>query len=161
MNHVETLIEKYRRSGVFIDKELLVLFLVGSVDANHIRNFGRTAKYTEDDFNKVSGFIELFPNKITNPYILAETSNHLGRSNDYRIALRTYIIGFLQEKCLIAKELVNNVGYSDIGLADTSIIETSKGTYLIFTADNRFHLYLSSMGIDAVTLDDLKSEYLN
>jgi hypothetical protein len=161
MNHVETLIEKYRSSGVFIDTELLVLFLVGSVDANHIRNFGRTAKYTEEDFNKVSDFIELFRNKITNPYVLAETSNHLGRSNDYRTALKTYIDLFLHEKYLIAKELVNNISYCEIGLADTSIIETSKDTYLIFTADNRFNLYLSSMGIDAVSLDDLKLEYLN
>jgi hypothetical protein len=161
MNHVETLIEKYRSSGVFIDTELLVLFLVGSVDANNIRNFGRTAKYTEEDFNKVSAFIESFRSKITNPYVLAETSNHLGRSNDYRIALKTYIDLFLEEKCLAAKELVHKVSYCEIGLADTSIIETSKDTYLIFTADNRFNLYLSSVGIDAVSLDDLKSEFLN
>jgi hypothetical protein len=44
------LITKHRGKGVFVDTNLLVLLLVGSVNSARIPNFKRTQDFTIDDF---------------------------------------------------------------------------------------------------------------
>ena len=64
------------RSGLLIDTNLLVLLIVGSVNANRIATFKRTSKYSP------SGFRELLLNEIrpfkvlyTVAHVMAEVSN--------------------------------------------------------------------------------------
>lgn len=137
------LVRKYRDKGVFIDSEILLLYIVGSKDPRLIRNFGRTAKFDENDFILASEFIEKFDNKITSPHILTEVSDLLGENNDFHLILKAYI-NLSEEKFLTSKIIAESDGFLSFGLADNAIIEISKGEHLIFTADNRFYGYLNS-----------------
>ena len=157
-DYLSQFVDKYKKKGVFVDSEILLLFIVGSKDPRLIRNFGRTAKFDENDFILVSEFIEKFDYKITSPHILTEVSDLLGESSDFQIILEAYI-NLSEEKFLTSREIAKSKSFFKFGLADSAIIETSKNLHLIFTADNRFYGYLTSMGIDAVNFDSLKSAF--
>lgn len=155
-DYLAQLVGKYKASGIFIDSNVLVLYVVGSKNPELIRNIGRTANFDENDFILVSKFIEIFDYKITSPHVLTETSDLLGESNDFQLILQSFI-NLSEEKYLVSKEIAASKSYLKFGLADSAIAEISRNSYLIFTADNRFYGYLASVGIDAVSLDLLKS----
>ncbi len=154
------LFNKYKNKGIFIDTGILLLYVVGSDNPALVKKFSRTANFDENDFILVSKFIDNFKSKITSPHILTEVSDLLGENekNNFHIILQTYING-VEEKLLTSKEIAASESFLKFGLADSAIIENSKETYLIFTADNRFYGYLTSTGIDAVNFDSLKSAY--
>lgn len=149
------LIQKYRRRGILIDTNIVLLYLVGSLDILLIRNFARTARFTEDDFYKVSKFIEYFDLQITTPHVLTEISDLIGNRQKLQNVLKTYIertIEIFKE----SSEVSTNRIFLKFGLADTAIIETAKDSYLIFTDDKPLYGYLINKGIDAVSFDDLR-----
>ncbi len=157
-DYLSRLVGKYKEKGVFVDSEILILFIVGSKDPNLIRNFGRTAKFDENDFILVSKFVDFFDLKITSSHILTEVSDLLGESIDFQLILETYI-NLAEEKFLPSKKVAKSDSFLQFGLADSAIIEISYNSHLIFTADNRFYGYLSNMGIDAVNFNLLKSSF--
>jgi hypothetical protein len=159
-DYITQMISKYRKLGVIIDTGVLLLYIVGSINPSLIRNYARTASYDENDFIEVSKFTDLFDKKITTPHILTETSDLLKDGYDMHKALKGFICSS-EEKFIESREIAECESYTRFGLADSSIIEIARNSHLIFTADNRLYGYLTSMGIDAVSMDDLKSEYLN
>ncbi|CAN5723137.1 hypothetical protein BH24ACI1_BH24ACI1_15700 [soil metagenome] len=150
------LVQKYKRKGVFIDTELLLLYFVGTLDLNLIENFGRTSKFNKEDFSIVSTFIELFEIKITSPHILTEVSNFFGNKKELHYFLREYL-ELTEEKHLKSIEISKNEIFVDFGLADTAMAEISKDSYLIFTNNNPLFGYLINKGTDVVSLSQLKN----
>ncbi len=69
-NYLLGLIQHYKQKGLLIDTNILLLYIVGAVDINLIRNFGRMAEFAENDFYVVSKFVDYFDIKITTPHIL-------------------------------------------------------------------------------------------
>jgi hypothetical protein len=157
-DYLSHLVGKYKKKGIFVDSEVLLLFIVGSKDPNLIRKTGCTEKFDENDFILVSEFIEAFDYKITSPHILTEVSDLLGESNDFHTILQIYI-NLAEEKILTSREIAKSPSFLKFGLADSAIVESSNDAYLIFTADNRFYGYLTTKGIDAVNFDSLKSVF--
>lgn len=157
-DYLTQLVVKYKESGVFVDSGVLLLFIVGSKDPGLIRNFGRTSSFDENDFILVSKFIESFDHKITSPHILTEVSDLLGEGNDFHTILEIYI-NISEEKYLTSREIAKNNSFYEFGLADSAIIEISQNSHLIFTADNRLYHYLTTIGVDAVNFDLLKSAF--
>ncbi len=157
-DYLSSLVVKYKNQGVFVDSEILLLYIVGSKDPRLVRKFGRTANFDENDFNPVSEFIESFNLKITSPHILTEVSDLLGESNDFHTILEVYI-NTSEEKNLSSREVAKCDSFLKFGLADSAIVEISQNSHLVFTADNRFYGYLTNSGIDAVSFDQLKSAY--
>jgi len=45
-------------TGLLIDTNLLVLFIVGTVNRNRIGNFKRTSKYSKDDYDLLVRVLE-------------------------------------------------------------------------------------------------------
>lgn len=157
-DYLSKLIVKYKKKGVFVDSEILLVYIVGSKDPRLIKNNGRTANYDENDFNLISEFIEKFDSKIASPHILTEVSDLLGESNDFHTILNVYI-NTSEEKHLTSREITKCNSFLRFGLADSAIIEISQNAHLIFTADNRLYGYLANIGIDAVSFDLLKSAF--
>jgi len=149
------LLTKYKEKGILVDTNILLLYLVGSLDINLIRNFSRTAMFTEKDFDFVSRFIDSFTVKITTPHILTEVSNLFGNRTDLHVILKGFL-KLVDEKFLESIEVADTKPFLDFGLTDTAIIETSKNSYLILTDDKPFFGYLLSKGIDAVSLHQLR-----
>ncbi len=149
------LIQKYRQKGILIDTNIVLLYLVGSLDISLIRDFARTAKFTEDDFFKVSKFIEYFDYQITTPHILTEVSDLLGNRRRLHDVLKIYIERaneVFKESLQVSESRI----FSEFGLADAAIVRSAQNSYLIFTDDNPLYGYLINEEIDAVSLDILR-----
>jgi hypothetical protein len=75
MDYVLQLINQHRGSGLVVDTNLLLLFLIGRTNQNRISKFKRTQAYTIEDFDLLDRFMAEFKIPITTPHILTEVSN--------------------------------------------------------------------------------------
>ena len=135
-----------------IDTNLVLLYIVGSIDILRIREFSRTAMFTANDFYKVSKFIDYFDLKITTPHVLTEVSNLIGNRQNLPTLLQTYIEKS-KEIFLESSEVSKRNAFFNFGLADTAITETAKGSYLVLTDDRPLYGFLINSQIDVVSLD--------
>lgn len=149
------LIQKYKQKGLLVDTNIILLYIVGSLDISIIRNFSRTSGFTEDDFERVSGFIEYFDIKITTPHILTEVNDLIGNRTDLQFALRTYLT-LSTEIFLESSKVSDNKFFVEFGLADTAIMETANNSYLVFTEDWKFYGLLENSKIDVVNLAQVR-----
>ena len=149
------LIQKYRQKGLLVDTNILLLYIVGTVNVELIRNFRRTAYFTESDFYNVSKFIDIFDVKITTPHILTEVSDLLGNRVELQIALGKYT-QLMEERFLDSKQIVETETFLQFRLADAAITQTAKNSYLVVTDDNPLFGYLVNQKIDTVNLDQIR-----
>jgi rRNA-processing protein FCF1 len=149
------LIQNYKQKGLLIDTNILLLYIVGSVDINLIGNFKRTANFTISDFYITSKFIDYFDIKITTPHILTEASDLLGNRIDLQFALAKYI-KLIEEKFLESNQIAETKTFLQFGLADAAISETAKDSYLVVTDDNPLYAYLINQKIDAISLNQIR-----
>jgi hypothetical protein len=71
----KALIEKHRAKGVLVDTNLLVLFLVGTVNRQRIANFKRTGDFTIEDYELLARLIGWFGKLIATPHVLSQVSD--------------------------------------------------------------------------------------
>lgn len=150
------LIQKYKQKGVLIDTNILLLYIVGLFDISLIRDFKRTANFSEDDFDIVSNFLRLFNKKIVTPHILTEVSDFIDNRQELQALLKFFIEKESEEKFSESPLVVKRKEFIIFGLADTATIETAKSGYLIFTDDNPLYGFLLNSRIDAINLDQLR-----
>ena len=145
------LIQKYKQKGVLIDTNLTLLYIVGSIDLK----FKRISMFSEDDFERVSKFVDYFDFKITTPNILTEVSDFMGNRQDLQQYLEGYI-NLSKEKFLASQNVCKEPNFRVFGLADTATLEIARDSYLVFTDDRPLFGYLTNLGIDAVNLDQVR-----
>ncbi len=149
------MIQHYKQRGLLIDTNILLLYIVGAVDINLIRNFGRTANFAENDFYVVSKFVDYFDTKITTPHIFTEVSNLFGNRANLQAALSKYI-ELTKEIFLESKKVAETKTFLQFGLADAAISETARNSFLVITNDNPLFGYLINQKVDAVSLEQLR-----
>lgn len=146
---------KYKTSGVLVDSNLLLLFVVGSLGPELIPRVSRTANYSFEDFQVLEKTIEFFEQKITTPNILTEVSNLIGNRGDFQEALGAFI-SEADEIFLKSINLVMQKGFSQFGLADTATFEVAKNQFLVITDDGPLYGFLRNIGVDVVNLLTLR-----
>src|ERR1035438_1165776 len=75
MLDAEALIVKHRAKGVLVDTNLLVLFLVGTVNRQRILNFKRTGDFAIEDYDVLVRLINWFGKLIATPHVLSQVSD--------------------------------------------------------------------------------------
>ena len=151
-----SLLQKYQNKGLLVDTGVALLYVVGSFDPKLIRASKRTAMFSEDDFAKVSKFIDFFPAKITTPNVLTEISNLLPTRPDFIPHFGAFAVNATEEY-LTSSSLLKSVAFSTFGLADSSVFETARGRYLILTDDRRLVGFLANRGVDVVNMDAIRT----
>jgi rRNA-processing protein FCF1 len=149
------LISRYRERGILIDTNLLLLFVIGSLDPSLIPKIARTANYTFNDFQIVSKFVDFFSTKVTTPHVLTETSNLIGHRINVRTALHSYIF-LAEEKYERSLALAADERFASFGLADMAVIECARNNHLVFTDDRPLFGLLQSNGLPSVDLATLR-----
>jgi hypothetical protein len=161
---VTRLIEQYRKSGLLIDTNLLLLLFMGRFSAQQIQSFKRTRQFTEEDYLLLEIFVERFEKIITTPSILTEVnsfSNQLGEPiKSQYFPVFAHQINLLDEIYTTSGILANLAAFIQYGLTDTGIFHTAQNNYLVLTDDLRLSVYLSSNGIDAINFNHLRDSYL-
>src|SRR5690348_7188330 len=88
------------RSGLLVDTNLLVLFVVGSVNRDRIENFKRTRRYAKSDFELFVRVLDRFKPLYTLAHIMAEVSNLTDLSDRELLQARSILketLAILQE----------------------------------------------------------------
>ena len=167
-NDVASKIRRYRRTGVLVDTNLLLVYIVGLYDTATGYRLINTFKYTKDDyevrdFDTLNTFLRHFDVLVTTPHILAEVSNIIigGLKNP----ARDLCLGLIQETIpaafhehyppandLLAEDLFRTYGVADMGLLQSA----KSGPYLVFTDDDRLSSYLNQVRVDTLSLPEIK-----
>jgi hypothetical protein len=153
--YVADVIRKYKNKGLLIDTNIAILYLIGSFDLSEIRRHGRTSGYHEDDFLRLSKFIDYFGVRVTTPHVLTEVSDLLGNKYELHRVLQGFIAR-AEEVHETSDFLSGQATFIKIGLADTAIVvAAAKKDYLVLTDDGPLQHFLSTAKIDFVTLDQI------
>ncbi|HMO63847.1 MAG TPA: hypothetical protein PKE47_01230 [Verrucomicrobiota bacterium] len=131
--------ERFRGKGVAVDTELLLLWLVGSLNPELIRQFKHTKRFTPDDFSLISKIVGAFGGIITTPSVLSEASNWIDhfKASAVRVPLMSvWIRGIAQfdERYCRSAALAALDQFQILGLADTSLFEIA-GEAVVVTCD--------------------------
>lgn len=139
------------RSGVFIDSNLLVLFIVGSVDRELIAKHRRLREYTVEDYDFLVELLSPANQVFVTPNTLTETSNLLGQHADpersrFFDTLR-FLIQESQEVIVSSSDASRNDAFGRLGLTDAALLETISAERQLLTVD--LDLYLAALQRDA------------
>lgn len=74
------LLLRFRGRAVLIDTNILLMYVVGTLDPRLIPTLKRTKIFTVEDYTTLSQFLEHFRTIVTTPNILTEVSNLLDGS---------------------------------------------------------------------------------
>lgn len=165
-NDMASKVRKYRRSGVLVDTNLLLVYFVGLYDTATGYQLVNTFKYTKGDyksgdFDILLDFLRKFDLLVTTPHILAEVSNSIiveltDPAKDLCLGLIQKTIPTFQEYHVPAKDLLAEDQFRKYGVADMGILRTAVGRYLVLTDDGTLSGYLNKIGIDTLSLPEIK-----
>ena len=147
-------IESYYRSGLLIDTNLLLLYIVGSVDSAYISLHGRTRGYSISDYDALRQFSDPFRQLVSLPHVLTETSNLLAKEKGPRREefFRHFaaVIETLDELGVESRRAAAGDHFAVFGLTDLAVIEAVREKYLVVTDDSRLAQYMERSGVDVV-----------
>jgi hypothetical protein len=156
-------IQRHRQSGVLVDTNLLLLYLIGSFRREQITRFKRTNTFTIEDFDLLERLLGQFARVLTTPNILTEVSNLAGQLSSHlkpdffsSFAAR---ISFLDEHQVASSVVAPNREFVKFGLTDAVMIALAKESHLVLTAEFPLANYLQSLGMDVINFNHLRSWY--
>jgi rRNA-processing protein FCF1 len=157
---MEEIILRYRKKGVLIDANLLLLLGIGTLNQDYIPKFKRTNRYVVEDFLTLTSFLSLFTKVVTTPNILTEVSNLANSlTGNYRVqfgAILSQLIEVLEENYLASQSVANTYELYHFGLSDSTILKLVKEQYLLLTDDLKLSHYAMGNGIDVVNFNHIR-----
>ncbi len=153
------LIEKHRAKGVLVDTNLLVLFLVGTVNRHRISNFKRTGDFTIEDYDLLVQLIGWFGKLIATPHVLSQVSDLTDLGGRELAAVRELFKRLVEEidECYdTSRSLVADPAFARFGLADAAVATACTRGVLVLTTDFRLHLALQERNIDALNFNHIR-----
>jgi hypothetical protein len=153
------LVQKYRRKGILVDANLLVVLLVGKLGPAHLKNCRATklTSFTPEDYSRLVQGVTKFDTLVTTPHILTEVSNLAGRLpepllGDFRAMFREVVKKFA-EQTLAAAEIARDPHFLRFGLTDTAISMIAPGRYLVLTVDLPLCGLLKQRKVDVINFN--------
>jgi hypothetical protein len=159
VNPVDT-VARYRRSGVLVDTNLLLMYVIGAHDPNELPRFKRTKQFTPEDHALLVGFLGYFQRVVTTPHVLTEVSNWAGQLPDHTRMMVFEVlsdgIALFDEQHDPAVELAADPAFKRFGITDAAVLHRAKGRYLVLTDDFRLSQYLQSEEVDVFNFHHLR-----
>lgn len=134
-------------TGFFIDTNLLVLLIVGSVDRNLIPKHRRLQRFTVEDYDILINLLDRVKQVFVTPNTLTETSNLLAQHGEpersrFFDSLR-FIIQESKEVVVASTEASRNNAFKRLGLTDAALLEAVTAETPLVTVD--LDLYLAAL----------------
>jgi hypothetical protein len=160
MLDARALIEKHHGKGVLVDTNLLVFFLVGSVNKHRIPNFKRTQNFTVEDFDLLVRLISWFGNKLfATPHVLTQVSDLADLPGKEKREIRRLfrvVTEQIDESYDPSRVLVADHTFERLGLADAAIATVCDRGVLVLTADLELQLEVQRRGADALNFNHVR-----
>ncbi|MEB3830520.1 PIN domain-containing protein [Phormidium sp. CCY1219] len=159
-NYITQLFESYKRQGVLIDTNILLLWCVGTVNKNRISKFNRTEQFIPEDYEILLKILEYFDKIVTSPNILTEVNSLVNqiREPERSQCLQILAAGMtnLDEFYIESSTIGRADKFTTFGLTDCGIIEVARNTYLVLTDDLRLASYLGNIGIATINFNHIR-----
>ena len=136
-------------SALFIDANLIVLLVVGSVGRDLISRHRRTSKtFTVEDYDRLIRAISQVDNVRVTPNTLTEASNLLGQHREpQRSQLLLKLRAFIEqstETVVASVDAVRHEVFPRLGLTDAALLEVVSADAQLLTVDlNLYHAALA------------------
>lgn len=160
---IDILTKKFRKKGILIDTNLLILLLVGSYNENTISNFKRTVSYTVEDYKYLIAFLENFEKHFYTPNILSEITNLTDTINSEPNFLFFQhikkILSVFIEDSVSSEEIMQLKSFLKFGLTD-AVNHKLSDKYLVLTDDLKLYSYLANQGLPAINFNHIRDLYL-
>ena len=144
-----------RTAGLIVDTNLLVLYVVGSVNPERIETFKRTRQYARSDYDLLVRVLDKFDRLYSLAHVLAEVSNLTDLSGDERLLARLVLkktISELTELEMASSRAAEDPLYQDLGLTDAAIgalarahgcavLTDDLGLYLMLSGEIEVHYF--------------------
>lgn len=155
-----SLVQKYRRKGILVDANLLVVLLVGKLGPAHLKNCRATKSFKPDELSLLEQFVVQFDTLVTTPHILTEVSNLAGSLPDgllgqFRAMFRG-VVKSLSEQSRPAMEIARDEQFIRFGLTDTAITMIAPGRYLVLTVDLPLCGLLQRRNVDVINFNNIR-----
>jgi len=146
---------------VIIDTNIFILFLVGQINENRIKNYTRNSLYTKEDYYFLLNVLADYDRIITSPNILTEVDNILNRIGGedkykYLVLVKTMYKQTI-EKYIKTEKITQNWYFDSLGITDSSILMMAKDCELLISGDSSLCDHAKSLNIKTF---DFK-EYIN
>lgn len=155
MTYTALMIEKYRSRGLLLDSNLLLLHLVGTVNASlvGVGGYGRLSGFGIRQTLILQQLIATFVRVVTTAHVLTEVSNLV---NDLHGVRKAQVLGaFVSTLEMISEQDISSYKagrrseFSYLGLTDSVLTEMS-GSFLIVSNDGRMVDMLRQHGVEAL-----------
>ncbi len=137
--------------GFFIDANLLVLLVVGSVGRDLIAKHRRLREYAEEDYDILIDLLDPVDCVFVTPNTLTEASNLLAQHGDPERSLffdrLRFIIRESEEVVVASVEASSNDAFVRLGLTDAALLEVAAKETPLVTVD--LDLYLAALEKEA------------
>ena len=134
-------------NALFIDANLIVLLVVGSVGRDLIARHRRTRTFTVEDYDRLIRAITLVGNVRVTPNTLTEASNLLGQHGEpQRSRLLLKLRALIEQSPEIVVASVDAVRHGEfprLGLTDAALLEVVSADAPLLTVD--LDLYLAAL----------------
>ena len=130
-----------RVTGVFIDANLIVLLVVGSVDRGLVGRHRRARTFEPKDYDRLVDFIRDAGQVFVTPNVLTEASNLLENPNDPRFLEKLReLIKTSQETAVDSTRAAHNSGFIRLGLTDAGLLEVVSAERPLLTNDLKLYM---------------------
>ena len=137
--------------GVFIDANLLVLLVGGTLDPAIIGRHRRLRTFGPEDFERVQGVVSEFKHVLVTPNTLTEASNLLGQHREPERSRLLAMLGVLihesPEIVIASTEAADHPAFPRLGLTDAGLLRLVSRKTPLVTVD--LDLYLAASKDDA------------
>ncbi len=160
MSEVLRLIEKHRANGLLLDANLLILLLVGRTNKRRVPECNRTRAYSIKEYELLEGIVGRFSVVVTTPHVLTEVDDLLpfhGKEKQRFQALFKEWAERGAESYDESRQLVADVNFGRLGLADAAIGVVSRRGMLVLTDDFPLYGTLSKQGIDVINFNHIRT----
>ena len=139
-------------AGFFIDANLLVLLIVGSVNRQFIAKHRRLQRFTVEDYDILINLLDQVKQVFVTPNTLTETSNLLAQHKDperSRFFDRLkFIIQESKEIVVASANASSNNVFKRLGLTDAALLEVATAETPLVTVDLELYLAAVEKGQD-------------
>ena len=151
------------RAGLLIDTNLLVLFVVGSVNRERISSFKRTSRYSLSDYELLRLVINRIAPLYTLPHVMAEVSNLTDMYGPEQLRARLILkaaLETLEEPAMPSLRASRDKHYAELGLVDAAIAVVARERNCgVLTDDHSLYMACSRQGTPVVNFTHLRATH--
>ena len=137
-------------AGLFLDANLLVLFVAGRVSTAIIARHRRLSEYDAADYAALAALLARADRILVTPNTLTEASNllrqHREPERSLLMARLRYLIEESEEIVVASAAAATNPSFTALGLTDAVLLEAVNAETPLLTAD--LELYLAAIAQD-------------